>query len=320
MTVLVLTRSTDATASQVARELERRRVSVLRADVGEFPLEMTMTADTTPRGDWRGVITLSSGESVQLDEIDAIYYRRPTRFRLPADLPADQQRFARAEARRALAGLLLALPVRWLSHPSRVADAELKPLQLQVAAQCGLRVPRTILTSDAAAVRQFAKQLGGPVIYKPLSAPSVPTRDGLKLVYTTQVDPELLDPQDIALTASLFQELVPKHHEVRLTVVDHQFFAAAIHADSPQARLDWRSDYGSLRYETVDVPVNVRRGVSRLLQRLDLPFGALDFAVTPDGEWIFLEINANGQWAWIEDQTGLPVTSAIVDYLEGGRP
>ena len=58
--------------------------------------------------------------------------------------------------------------------------------------------------------------------------------------------------------------------------------------------------------------------MSALLGRLDLPFGAFDFAVTPDEEWVFLEINPNGQWGWIEDHTGLHITDAIVDHLTVG--
>ncbi len=51
------------------------------------------------------------------------------------------------------------------------------------------------------------------------------------------------------------------------------------------------------------------------MNRLGLRFGALDFLVTPDGEWYFLEINPNGQWAWIEQETGLPISDAIADAL-----
>ncbi|MGH3800408.1 MAG: hypothetical protein ACRDTD_09805 [Pseudonocardiaceae bacterium] len=32
-----------------------------------------------------------------------------------------------------------------------------------------------------------------------------------------------------------------------------------------------------------------------------------------------LECNPNGQWAWIEDETGLPISSALADALEGYR-
>ncbi|MGH3874773.1 MAG: hypothetical protein ACRDSR_25265 [Pseudonocardiaceae bacterium] len=104
-----------------------------------------------------------------------------------------------------------------------------------------------------------------------------------------------------------------------MTVVGDRFFAVAIHADSDQARIDWRSDYGALRYEQIVAPEDVRYSIKILLERFGLPFGAFDFAVTPDGCWWFLELNPNGQWGWLEDCTELPITTAMADLLTGGK-
>ncbi len=57
----------------------------------------------------------------------------------------------------------------------------------------------------------------------------------------------------------------------------------------------------------------------RHLPRLGLPFGVFDFAVTPDGKWVFLECNAGGQYGWIEDPIGAPITEALADLLEQGN-
>lgn len=65
----------------------------------------------------------------------------------------------------------------------------------------------------------------------------------------------------------------------------------------------------------VTVPDQIREAVSQLLARLRLRFDALDFVVTPQDEWMFLEINPNGQWAWLQDATGLPIAAAIADAL-----
>jgi glutathione synthase/RimK-type ligase-like ATP-grasp enzyme len=215
--------------------------------------------------------------------------------------------------------VLLTLPVRWVSHPSRVADAEFKPLQLQLAAECRLRVPRTLITNDAVHVREFVEQLSGPMIYKPLSAPSVRTDGELRLIYTTQVDISTLLDADIRLTAHLFQEWVSKEYDVRLTVVGDRFFAVAIHANSDRAYIDWSSDYSALKYESIETPEDVRFSIKALLKRLGLAFGAFDFTVTPEGEWVFLELNPNGQWGWIEDRTDLPITPAVADLLTSGK-
>ncbi|HFS6859502.1 TPA: hypothetical protein ACH1JJ_003587, partial [Klebsiella pneumoniae] len=52
-----------------------------------------------------------------------------------------------------------------------------------------------------------------------------------------------------------------------------------------------------------------------LVESLNLRFGAIDFICDEDDVFWFLEINPNGQWAWIENQTGLPIASSIVDEL-----
>ncbi|MCL6297551.1 hypothetical protein [Streptomyces kronopolitis] len=99
--------------------------------------------------------------------------------------------------------------------------------------------------------------------------------------------------------------------------MDGQIFAAEIHADSEAGRIDWRSDYASHTYKTCDPPPEVATGVLHMLDQLGLPYGAFDFVVTPERQWQFLEVNPSGQYGFIEQATGLPITAAICDYLEG---
>jgi hypothetical protein len=42
---------------------------------------------------------------------------------------------------------------------------------------------------------------------------------------------------------------------------------------------------------------------------------SFDIVRSRDGDYVFLETNPYGQWLWIEDLTGLPITSAIADAL-----
>jgi len=56
----------------------------------------------------------------------------------------------------------------------------------------------------------------------------------------------------------------------------------------------------------------------RVVEALGLCFGAIDLIVTPDDDHVFLEVNPNGQWLWIEELTGLPISHAIADLLMEG--
>lgn len=46
----------------------------------------------------------------------------------------------------------------------------------------------------------------------------------------------------------------------------------------------------------------------------------LDLVLTPDGRYVFLEVNPSGQYGWIQDLVGLPIDEAVADLLlAGGR-
>lgn len=113
----------------------------------------------------------------------------------------------------------------------------------------------------------------------------------------------------------MVQEWIPHTHAIRMTVVDGVCFTAEIHSESPAADLDWRSDYESLTYRLTAPPSRVRKVVRTLMNELGLRFGALDFLVTPTGEWVFLEVNPNGQWAWIRELTP-DIAAALATALE----
>ncbi|MDT0459458.1 ATP-grasp ribosomal peptide maturase [Streptomyces sp. DSM 41527] len=311
--VLILAGRFDPTCDLVVEELNRRAVPVFRADMAEFPLRLTLAASLS--GDrWHGTLN-NDRRTLDLASVRSVYYRRPTRPKFPEQMAAEARKVAETEARWGFGGLLTALPCRWLPPPGRAADAEYKPLQLRVAADVGMSVPRTLITNDPGAAKDFAHSLAGPLVYKPFFPVRGTVRGQTAAVYASLVDPGDLPHTDIATTAHMFQEWVPKAYEVRLTAVGGRIFAAEIHADSEAGHIDWRSDYDSHTYRVCDPPPEVATGVLRMLDRLGLPYGAFDFVVTPEGHWRFLEVNPSGQYGFIEQATGLPITAAICDYL-----
>jgi ATP-grasp ribosomal peptide maturase len=313
--VLILAGRFDPTCDLVVEELNRRAVPVFRADMAEFPLSLTLAA-SLGENRWHGTLS-NDRRTLDLASVRSVYYRRPTRPKFPARMSPEARKVAETEARWGFGGLLASLPCRWLPPPGKAADAEYKPLQLRVAAESGLSVPRTLITNDPDAARNFAGVIGGPVVYKPFFHVRGTVNGQAVAVYANVISPDDLPHPDIATTAHLFQEWVPKAYEVRLTSVGRRIFAAEIHAGSDAGYVDWRSDYDSHTYRICDPPHDVAAGVLRMLDRLGLPYGAFDFVVTPEGEWRFLEVNPSGQYGFIEQATGLPITAAICDYLEG---
>lgn len=319
MTILVLASQDDWPTDRVVKTLTDRGADVFRLDTTEFPLTARMGARIDTAHAWSGTLE-TDHRSTRWEDITAVYYRTPGPFTWPEGMSEPERRFAAAQARSGLGGLITTLDCWWVSHPAAMSRAEYKPHQLATARAVGLNIPPTLLTSRAADVREFADHVGGPLITKPVASPVLVEGDGMKTVYTRLLGPDdLADLTGIDTTVHLFQAWVEKDYEVRLNIVGNHLFATKIIAGSAASHIDWRSDYTSLTYETTYVPPDVADKALRYMDEMELAFGALDFVVDPDGVWWMLECNPCGQWDWIQGATGQLIAEAIADELQGPR-
>lgn len=225
------------------------------------------------------------------------------------------------EARAFREGLWESLDCFWVSRPQRVSEAENKAYQLKVAAQLGFIIPRTVMTNDPEEFLRFYSECDGNVISKPVLHGDVQFGDGSRVVYSNLVRRcDLGFARSVRYSPIIFQEYVAKKLELRITVVGKRVFAAEIHSQqSLRSRVDWRHyDLEHTPYRVHQLPDDIVERCARLVETLGLQFGAIDMILTPDGRYVFLEINPNGEWGWVEHLTGLPISKAIADLLIGG--
>ncbi|MYW92395.1 ATP-grasp ribosomal peptide maturase [Amycolatopsis rubida] len=321
-TVVIFAQEADAPVDAVVRELDQRGVEVFRADTAWFPRHLSLEARLDGDGRWRGVL-FTEHRAVDLEDIASIWYRDPSAFAFPATLTEVERAYAHREARLGFGGVLAALPALWVNHPNRAADAMFKPLQLATAAACGLRIAPTLVTNSPAAASRFAREHGAATtICKSFGPNTITEGVQLKIAYTRRLDETDLDELDgVASTATQLQRWVDKTREARVIVIGERMVTIAITADSPAAHVDWRADFAALRYQLVDTPPEVEKGLRRYLNTLGLAYAAVDFAIAKDRFW-FLESNSSGQYGWLEAQTGAPITTALADLLTHprGRP
>jgi glutathione synthase/RimK-type ligase-like ATP-grasp enzyme len=196
--------------------------------------------------------------------------------------------------------------------------------QLALAARLGWRIPRTVTTSEPQALLDFYEACGGRIIAKASVPLELAGREGEKREpYTRPVRRrDLLTCRALRHGPVTFQEYVAKRAELRVTVVGDRVFAAEIDSQaSPRTRHDWRHyDNTRARYSVHALPPDVEALCVAVTRALGLCYGAIDLILTPDGEYVFLEINPNGQWAWVEELTTMPIADAIADLLTRGRP
>jgi glutathione synthase/RimK-type ligase-like ATP-grasp enzyme len=203
-----------------------------------------------------------------------------------------------------------------MNAPAATARAEHKLLQLRYAQQLGFTVPPTLATNCPNAARRVV----GPAaaIAKTVVGGKL-TIDGTDhAVFTSAITAEDLNADDEILACPvIFQSRIDTEFDLRVTVVGNQVFAARISLrNRTQHDLDWRrADPTRLIYERHVLPPELESKCTKLVAAMGLTYGALDFVVTPAGDHIFLELNPAGQWGWIEQVLGFPITNAILDRL-----
>lgn len=317
MTILILSHPMDIHAVAVAEGLRRKEASVSLWHTADFPVLSGESVGIRQQG---VQIKVSGPEiSIKEDEIGAVWHRRP--WTQPAkDIlhPADRL-FARqnCEAFRRSLFHLLAPGAFWVNPPTASDLSSQKIIQQYVAVQCGLSMPDTLYSNDPDEIRCFIAAQGGQVIFKILTG--APWRDDRTrwVSYSTPITTgQLVDDDILRQTPSIYQAIVPKEYELRVTFMGRQSFTARILSQETQeGKLDWRRAYSELAMEPAEIPEEIREHCLLLMERLGIVFGCFDFIVTPDGQYVFLEVNEMGQFLFVEEYTGLPLLDAFCDFL-----
>lgn len=319
--VLLLTHAADhTTVDWVAEALRRRGAEPLRVDSDRFPLHWQLGLSLEGGVD-AGFLRLQ-GRTHALDAVQAVWLRQ---LQPPALSDAVDERFRAScvqECRHVLRALWDRLEqARWINGLPQVERAAAKLRQLRLAREAGLRVPDTLCSNDPEAVRAFhARQTQGVVMkMQTVLAPGMSGGGGN--LYTTVIEAaDLQDDHGLALCPPLFQERIPKAEELRVIAVDDQLFCGAIRPQAGAGRVDdWRPQAG-LSWQPAQLPAAVARPFLALMRLLGLRYGAADFIHTPDDDWVFLEVNACGEWGMLQRELGLPIADALAAALLADAP
>ncbi len=308
----------------VVQELTARGILCTRWNTEQYPLDDRLTLRIPHSGASlpTAVLERAGLPSRELNDLTSIWYRRVRTPARPPEVSEGDYAFSIRESRAAISGFLLgglARPARWMSSPDAVWRAEHKLLQLAVASRLGFEVPETILTNDPHIIRAAFDQFGGAMIAKPVKSGYYEDGTEGRAIFTSQVLREHLESlsNKTEICPTLFQPLIPKAIDLRITVIGDRVLTAAIESQvDPSAKVDWRRTANPLLpHRIFRLPTALEDGIRALVRDLGLTFGALDFILTPDDRYIFLEINPNGQWLWLDDLLDLGITASIADWL-----
>ncbi|ETK30649.1 MvdC/MvdD family ATP grasp protein [Microbispora sp. ATCC PTA-5024] len=320
--LLIISDPRDDSVRMVVRRLAERDVPFLWWDEADFP-ERTLIGTRLSGEGWRQSLT-HGGTTYDLAEVTAVWHRRPNPPSAPSVADQSQRAYAEQMARQMLHGVYELMPAeRWMpARPKDLARVDNKLLHLRRAVELGFTVPDTVIGNDPGDLVPAWRRSGGRLISKALDFRPFFIDGEVHHVYTTKIERrDLAGRHRVRHCPVILQPNLAKAVELRVTVVGDRVFSAEI--DSQSSRLtsqDWRhyEDLG-VAYRPHPLPAEVEKRCLRLVGSLGLSYGAVDLILTPDGEYVFLELNVSGQWAFVELRAGLPIGDAIAGWLTEGR-
>ncbi len=310
--IAIISADNDVHAQAVISKLVAKGGSYCMIDLSKYPSQSKLTINYDAHSEYSSAKWQSEATSVDFEDCRVIWWRRPQPFEIDSTITdIDNKNFAFVEAMNAFAGLWLTLDAYWINHPTRDEEAARKVYQLKVAQQVGLRIPDTSITSDIEEARRFINRHGvGQTVYKAFSGTEQAWRE------TRLIKQEELDLiSGVRYAPVIFQEYIPLGLDFRITVVGDKIFPAAINSRGTEYEVDFRMVMESAQFENGILPAEVTASLHALMRKLGLVYGAIDMRQTPEGEFVFLEINPAGQWLFVEERTGQPITQALADLM-----
>ena len=315
--ILCLTHSKDHyTIDIVQHALQEAGYDVLRFNSDEFAIQYQL--QYTLGGDTNETYLELNGKKIRAQEIEAVWYRKLWNLQVPQGLdPAWRDVFTK-EYQAYLNIFFNSLQhVPWI-NPMQ-ADHTVgndKLLQLRLAREAGLQVPASVFTNQPQVIQSFFEQCKGDMIVKLHGALSRSMEGNTPFFPTTRLREEDLDQLDqLAYCPMIFQEFIPKDYELRIIYVDGTFFTGKIPAEGSDPT-DWRSTKGArIEWQHYELPDVIKQSIDNMMRRMGLLFGAIDMIKNTNGEYVFLEVNPQGEWGMIQKSLSYPIGQTIAQKL-----
>jgi len=308
--IVVISHPDDPHAMRVIQLLKARGDDVLLLDLSTLPQKASVTAEYDDRGVER--LEYRAGAAVSdLLGARSCWWRRPQAPVPPAAPNLDVHAFTQNEWQEAVNGIWQLMDCPWMNPPALDEVASRKMLQLHVAAQMGMRIPRTLITSDPDAAREFIAEQGvGRTIFKTFSCTHAIWRETRLLS-----ERELGMLEHVRVAPVIFQEYIEAAADLRVTVVGDRIFPASISAVGTNYEVDFRMSLGQAQTGPCELPPALTDKLFAFMRRLGLVYGAIDLRRTPSGDYVFLEVNTAGEFLVVEERTGQPIAAAVADWL-----
>jgi len=194
-----------------------------------------------------------------------------------------------------------------------------KILSLEIASDCGLNIPETIVTNSKRELFDFFTLHEGDIICKPISHAGIfglnPSYFG---AYTSKISEDFIIGLPDHFFPCLMQKYIKKKYEVRTFYLEEKCYSMAIFSQADkQTSIDFRkyNAHNPNRYVPYQLPIEVETKVVAFMRAMDLNTGSFDFIRTEDGSYTFLEVNVAGQFGMVSYPCNYNLERKIAEWL-----
>lgn len=316
--ILLITNKEDITVDFIVQELKKRNCCYYRLNTEDIP--EFIDVDFCIERNHFHLIDKKKGISINLLDVSSVYFRRPkiSTLQYIPNLSNQEKIYLRFELSFCLEAIYKILKnAFWINDVYHIREAENKVYQLQIAKQLELNVPSSLISNRNDSIKEFLADDTCNYIIKPIKSGNVSPQTGSQVIFTSRINRDAFcDNERVAAFPVYLQREINKKYDVRCIIVGKQIFAAQIDSQHCESSVvDWRRADQYLPHKRIDLPPAICKKMILLTKRLGLTYSAIDLIQDLDGNYVFLECNPNGQWAWIEKRLGYPISACIVDAL-----
>nr|WP_294938960.1 ATP-grasp ribosomal peptide maturase [uncultured Flavobacterium sp.] len=318
--ILCISHSNDYyTIDIVIKRLEELGKKVCRFNADDFSHKLRF--DYTGNSEGISVVLQTPEGTFSTQDIEAVWYRKLWGITPPDDLDHSFHRMYLQEyttMRNLFFESIAHVP--WMNPMNadhQIGENKLEQLKLAVAS--GLEIPESLFTNDPVKVKDFFYSVcKGNMIAKLHGSLSRSMSGDTPFFPTTSIHEEDLENLDtLSYCPMIFQRNIDKAYELRIIYVDGIFYTGKINAEtSVKGKTDWRiATDVALAWESYDLPEAVCSAITIMMKKMGLFFGAIDMIRQKDGQYIFLEVNPQGEWGMIQRDLGYPIGETIAEKL-----
>ena len=307
---LILSSSIDYTTDLVCIELNQRGCNYLRVNRDQL-MQYKVCFNVAEKTLY--VKYCDHDYYISDKTLQSVYFRAPVFIRSHKNYTIEQQ-LHRSQWSSFMRNLSTFENARWINRPDKTFRAENKIYQLDVALNQGMKIPDTMVTN-------YPNDINPDQLYvvKSLDTALFYEDEYEMFTYSTVIKGAELIDASLNDAPVIIQKCITNKIDLRVTVVGNRLFISSILLDGEGIEGDWRINKKSrLQYKEVSLPKAIESKIKNIMNELGLVFGGMDLAYA-NNEYYFIEVNPTGEWGWLAEQVGFPISKAIVDYMENGN-